>query len=227
MDDHDDDHALSDFLRERLPQVGLDYDTYGPYVLPLLLTERSDGANDEDIQEEWDSVMELLQASSESHSDDNDAWVTLRQDIQKAWDDHQQKLKLLEEEEKHQRAQQMEQVLAEERRMAEQAAAEAAAAQEKQQEHADESKTANDAAKQALLDRFGYDGDDAAHDDDDAPSNHQVAAAAHGAKMKEMRAQNVQTKKDEQAKTSQAKMEKARVKEERRKRAVKGERRRG
>ncbi|KAL7556411.1 hypothetical protein ACA910_017393 [Epithemia clementina (nom. ined.)] len=123
----DDDHALSDFLRERLPQVGLDYDTYGPYVLPLLLSSSpSDADDEEENKEEWDSVMELLQASSESHSDDNDVWLTLRQDIQSEWKKLLERVHQLEEQEQAQRAQKMEEVLAEERRWAQQAALEAA-----------------------------------------------------------------------------------------------------
>ena len=226
--DDDDDHALSDFLRGRLPQVGLDYDTYGPYVLPLLLNDDDGG---DEIEEEWDSVMELLQASSESHSDDDAVWVTLRQDIQKSWADHNETTRQREQKEQAQRAQHMEEVLAEERRTAEKAAAEAAAAEE-HKTHGDQEQqlSESDVAKRALLDRFGYEDDGegrTGESESNSMSNQQVAAAVRNDKMKEAKSQNVQSKKDEQAKTAQSKIEKARVKEERRKRTAKGERRRG
>ena len=217
----DEEHALSDFLRTRLEAVGLDYDTYGPYVFPLLTDSEADA-------EEWDSVLELLQASSESHSDDDHVWLTLRADIQAAWATHQQSVQQQEEQEHLARQQQLSEALAEEKRLAEQAA-------EQQQEAAAAAKQketpSDDAAKRALLDRFGYEDPEANNEgngEEGGPvTNKQVAAQAAQEKQQELRSQKGQTKKDEQAKTAKAKMDKARLKEERRKKTTRGERRRG
>ena len=188
----------------------------------------NDDDGGDEIEEEWDSVMELLQASSES--DDDAVWVTLRQDIQKSWADHKETTRQREQKEQAQRAQHMEEVLAEERRTAEQAVAEAAAAEE-HKTHGDQEQqlSESDAAKRALLDWFGYedDGEGRTGERSNSMSNQQVAAAVRNDKMKVAKSQNVQSKKDEQAKTAQSKIEKARVKEERRKRTAKGERQRG
>lgn len=227
----DDDHALSDFLRDRLPQVGLDYDTYGPYVLPLLQSEEAD-------PEEWDSVVELLQASSESHSDDDSIWIQLRVDIQEEWKKYLQKIHNQKEEKNIQRAEELSKKLAEERRIAEQAAAASSLSSQDQtaatsnNNNNDNNKSQSDEAKKALLDRFGYEMDNEEGGDFDREgnplTNQQIAAQAVHDKQQEMRSKaGLTSKKDEQAKTAKAKQDKAIQKEERRKRAAKVEKRRG
>mmetsp|Transcript_20619 Transcript_20619/g.26579 ORF Transcript_20619/g.26579 Transcript_20619/m.26579 type:complete len:236 (+) Transcript_20619:83-790(+) len=233
MTGDDDDHALSDFLRDRLPQVGLDYDTYGPYVLPLLTEEETD-------PEEWDSVLELLQASSESHSDDDQLWIGLRAEIQATWAQHLQKIQFHQMQEKVERAQKMADALAEEKRISAQAALEAAERPQPNAAATAANKEA-DAAKRALIDRFGYEQDpdeegggghgggdkkkkNSGEDEDQVLTNQQIAAKAHHDSQQELKLHKGQTKKEEQAKTARAKMEKVRGKEDRKKRAVKGER---
>ena len=217
----DEDHALTDFLNQRLPALGLDADTYAPYLLPLLSEQQQD-------EEEWESVMELLQASSESHSDDNDAFQALRTDIEHAWQQHQEGMIKVKHQKDRQRHADMEQKLAEEHRVA---AAEALAEVErKKAQSTTVAAPVDDAAKRALLSRFGYEDneEDNAQGEDAAPvlNNRQVAEQTKQEEQQALRGQSVQTKKEEQQKTAQAKREKANLKEERRKKATKGERKR-
>ena len=62
---------LYELLVERLPALGLDGDTYGPYVL---------GTTEGD-EDEVTEVVQLLQASSESHGDQEDVLEDLQKDI--------------------------------------------------------------------------------------------------------------------------------------------------
>jgi hypothetical protein len=75
------EHYLESFLSVQLPTLGLDYDTYGPYVVGVFNVGQStdDAAFDEN---ELDGVMELLRASSddnELHS--KEVWEQLKRDI--------------------------------------------------------------------------------------------------------------------------------------------------
>ena len=240
MTDHD-DNALASFVKERLEALGLDSDTYAPYVLPLLFEPKNDDEESKD-DDEWDSVWELLQASSETHSDDEQAWIDLRRDIHVAWEDHLQHVRASEEAAHAQRAAALQASLEEERKQI-QAELERAAAELEKQKGNGQNKSGDDgdeddakaAAKRALVARYAFENDDDedntnknnANGDEEAPlTNRQVAAQLAQEKAREMRGQAVQTKKEEQQKTAKAKMEKARLKEERRKRATKGERKR-
>ena len=228
------DHALTEFLYERLPTLGLDAGTYAPYLLPLLTEDERD-------DEEWESVMELLRASPETHGDDTDAFVALRRDIARAWQDHRDEVSRLRQVQSEQRVKELEQTLLEERKAVEAALVEAE--EQRRRNHAGTASTASssstdDAAKRALLSRFAYDVDDddggggggttkKGGDADAAPlTNQQIAELAKQEAQQALRGKSVQTKKEEQQKTAQARLEKARLKEERRKKATKGERKR-
>jgi hypothetical protein len=213
----EEEHALAGFLNDRLDRLGLDAETYAPYLLPLLTEEEKD-------DEEWESVMELLQASSESHSDDNQAWEDLRRDIEQAWATHKEDLEKLERVAGEKRVMEMEEKLAEEKREVEEALAEAE--RKKSEEHAVGDGAGIDAAKRALVARYAFEDDENEGGDEGAPTNKEVAAQEKQEKGRELRGQSVQTKKEEQTKTKEANLQKARLKEDRRKRAVKGERKR-
>ena len=116
MDD-DEEHALTEFLSQRLPQLGLDAETYAPYLLPLLNADEKD-------DDEWNGVLELLQASSETHSDDDTAWNALRVDIETAWQDHQKRVAAAARAENAARHQEMQAQLAQEKKDMEAALAE-------------------------------------------------------------------------------------------------------
>lgn len=227
MNDDEEAHALTEFLSERLPQLGLDADTYAPYLLPLL-TENNKEDQDE---EEWNCVLELLQASSETHSDDEAAWTALRQDIEAAWQGHLQRVAATERDAAAARQAELQAQLEQEKQEMQQALAEAE--QQKAAATITSVSSKNDAAKQALLSRYAFENDQDDHNNAngaaaaEAPvSNKEVAAQALVEQARALRGQQVQTKKDEQQKTKQQKVAKAQLKEERRKRATKGERKR-
>lgn len=209
-------HELAPFLQERLPALGLDYDTYGAYVLPLLTS--GEEVADED---EWESVMELLQASSESHTDDDEAWVQLRSDIERVWKEYRDRKSLQEASAALDERMQLQKQIEEERKRISEAASKSPPT----------AKKPDDAAKRALLDRFGYedpdeDGKAASGDAEEPVSNREVAKLMDLAKARAMREHKGATKREEQQKTALARKNKMDLKEERRKRATKGERKR-
>jgi hypothetical protein len=209
--DDDESNPLTPYLSKRLPELGLDADTYCPYLLPLV---------DNDDQEEWESVLELLQASSETHQEETDCWSDLRTELENIWKDHleqkdQQGKILLEEQAMEQQVH-----LEKERQLA------LAAAEEQKHNEKAPSNNVDDAVKQAMIQRFAYEDDEEDEEEMGVETNRDTAAQASAAQTQDMRSQKVSTKKDEQAKTKEAKMDKVRSKEDRRKRAVKGERKR-
>jgi hypothetical protein len=214
MSEDEDKHVLAPFLTSRLPQLGLDYETYGPYVLPLLADEEVD-------EDEWESVVELLQASSESHGDDEQAWKDLRVQIEEAWRNHKLALDEQEAEFKQNQATRLQEEIEREREIA----VEAALMEKDRKEKP--AVVEQDAARKALVARFAYD----IPDEDDADnegvlSNKEVAAQAKLEQAQGLRQQKVTTKREEQQKTAKARVDKANAKEERRARATKGERKR-
>jgi len=248
-------HLVS-FLEERLPGLGLDdVETYGGYVLGTSwkTTTRNNGDDDDDEveveeEEEWREVLHLLQASSETHAEDDAAWEQLAHEIheqcqldetlrhqQEVLQKQQAQVKL---QEQWNHAKQELQAAA-----AEAAAAAAAAQQQEEEEEVAKSKhktasAVDEATKRALLDRFAFEQDEEDDDiagtgaargtDSAAPlwTNQQVAAQANAERAKELRSQKVQTKKEEQQKTKDQKVHKQQLKEERRKRTQKAERKR-
>lgn len=199
---------LCTLLEGRLVELGLDVDTYGPYVV---------GSEAEELPD----LMELLKASSEEEELDESVWETFSQDILKAieqdeaFQDEKTNAKKLE-------AQKIEQERAEKNK--------AAIAEAEQQQKAAPTKSpqVDDAQKKALMQRFGYEMPDEDVDDDAAGpvTNKQVAASANVERAQELRSKKTQTKKEEQQKTKEMKSSKAQLKEDRRKRATKGERKR-
>jgi len=66
------EHYLHSYLAEILPALGLDVETYAPYVTAADTDENSD---------DFDEIIELLKASSESHGEDDDAWDNFKKEI--------------------------------------------------------------------------------------------------------------------------------------------------
>jgi hypothetical protein len=220
MDDtaKDQHPQLFALLQERLSGLGLDQDTYGPYVLGV-----ADIGGNIDADELGD-VVQLLQASSESHGDDDSVWEQLTQDIvSKMTLDADYRTQ-----QQHQNVQQKKADLEEQLQQAK---------LEEQQQVPKETLASNsgsgvdDAAKQAMLQRFAYENDDADgqnnDNDDDAPKNNrQVAAEANLEAAKEAKSKKVETKKEAQQKTKEQRLNKDKMKEERRKKTGKLERKR-
>jgi hypothetical protein len=210
----DDNHYLSEFLCERLPALGLDYETYGPYVVGAAGSETMD-------EEELDAVLELLQASSESHGDDASEWQQLKMEIQQRQQKYQQERQEALVKQREALHRQEQERLQHEIELAKNQPV------EKKSKHLNEM----DAQKRALVERFAYEQEE--NDDDEEEeegeaviSNKDVAAQANLEKAREQRQSQKSTKKQEQEATKQAKLQKSKIKEERRKRAQKSERKR-
>ena len=229
---------LVDFLEERLPQLGLDSETYGVYVLgaaassaPTAVTTNDDDGIDEPNAELVD-IMELLKASTEEEdlAENASIWNELVQNIQSQMRlDQQWRIQQHEQQREKQKAAmqaQLEQAKLEQ----EQAAANPTS----------KSKTSqvDEATKKAMLARFAYADDDPAGggegedgDEDEGgenPVNMNKLAAAQATveKRHELKTKKAQTKSEEQQKTKEMKANKQQLKEERRQRAQKGERKR-
>jgi hypothetical protein len=243
--------AVQALLEERLPSLGLDVETYGPYVVSLLPTtgdslalndleeeDTTDATNHLDSNaEEWESVLELLQASSESHSEDPSVWTALQTEIV---DTFRKQVRVERQFRRAQYQQDEAQRLAheqEERQLALQAA------ELEQERKLAAAATANqtngdDEIKKALVSRFAYEQDDDEDENGTASAaaaasslppilnNRDMAKQVEAEKAQELRAHKTATKKEEQAKTKESKLHKEKLKEARQQRAVKGERRR-
>jgi hypothetical protein len=213
----DESHALEPFLTKRLTELGLDYDTYGPYVLPLL-TESEDADEDD-----WEGVMGLLQASSESHCDDEQAWKDLRVDIDAAWKTHRDAVVASKKQDLEHNAQEMKETLERDRQLA----AEAAILEEEKKAKPAETSQVVDEAKRAMIARYAFEDDGEDGEEEDAPvTNQQAASRFSQEKQKEEKNKHTVTKREEQQKTAAERMDKAKTKEERRQRSTKQERKR-
>lgn len=243
-------HPLSPFLAERLPQLGLDAETYGPYLFPLFIWDGSTSdpatkggdvnnySDNDELEDEWQSVLELLRASSETHSDDETIWSEFANELKQHWQAYVETAR--------QESRQKEQERIERSRKEEQEQIQAALAQKHGEASLSSATTGvgtkpssavDDATKKMLLSRYEYEEEDeddeeketqaGGGDANDAPlDNRQAAAQAALARAQELRSHKTTTKKEEQEKTKQAKQHKQQLKEERRKRATKGERKR-
>jgi hypothetical protein len=205
--------CMEPFLSSRLPDLGLDYETYGPYLLPLIVN--SD-------EEEWESILELLRASSETHSDDEEVWQLLRRDVEAKWKEQESALQQQLQAQREQEQQEYQQDLEREREAARQA--EITRGEEPKKKAPS---TENDAAKRALVARFEYENDEAEEGEEEhIVTNHDTAAQVAKEHAHDLKNQNVTTKKEEQQTTARDRLDKAKAKEDRKKRAVKGERKR-
>jgi hypothetical protein len=221
---------LHAYLQDKLPQLGLDVDTYGPYIWG---GDDDDGGfddlNGEDAAtsltkdpDELLQVVELLQASSETHSDDENVWKELFQEIQE-----QIQKDIAHHQQEHQRKlQQTKAAMEEQLERAKQDKEAAAKAQQESSKTKLQQQRVDDETKRLLMQRFGYEEPDEDLDDEAVPSNKQVASQMNLEKAQQQRSQHKQTKKEEQQKTKQAKLDKEKLKEERRNRTQKGERKR-
>jgi hypothetical protein len=213
-------HYLSAYLEERLPALGLDYETYGSYVIGIVDADSTD--NDEEASHDWDDILELLAASSESHSDDAAVWLTFQQDILQRRADH----RIQESADRESVAQQK--ALHEKERLAKEIELAQLTPEVKKV------KPQLTDAQKAIVAKYAYD-DSIIYDkdgnlvetkdlDQKVVSNKDVAAQVAAERKQELRNAAGPSKKDAQKETKQAKLDKAKLKEDRRKRAVKGER---
>jgi hypothetical protein len=206
---------LVKLLTDRLPSLGLDYETYGPYVWGVV-----DNTDEDELLE----VIQLLQASSEDFAEDEDKWTQLTNDIEEAMKQDKELRQAQDQEHVEAERSKMEEQLA--KAKLEQPAAKAPAKSQK-------SSGVDDATKKALMQRYAYedDGDEAEGNaagasSEEVQNNRQVAAQANMERSKEERSKKVLTKKEEQQKTKEQRLNKDKLKEERRKKNTKQERKR-
>mmetsp|Transcript_12014 Transcript_12014/g.21855 ORF Transcript_12014/g.21855 Transcript_12014/m.21855 type:complete len:283 (+) Transcript_12014:148-996(+) len=216
------EHYLESFLSVQLPKLGLDYDTYGPYVVGVFNVGQStdDAAFDEN---ELDQVLELLRASSDEESCSDEVWDQLKRDIIEKHEEYTRELQKVQEK------QRQEAHLREQERLRHDIEI-ARTTQPVDKKHVTEM---DEQQKRALVERFAYYEELPEEEESEADilvSNKHFAHEANATKTtKESRsAQKTKTttKREEQAATKQQKLLKIKAKEERRKRATKSERRR-
>jgi hypothetical protein len=221
---------LKEYLNEKLPNLSLDPETYIPYIIGCLETFEDD--------EELDEIIDLLQASSETHSDDEDIWPALKKDILEKHKEYNAEL----EQKKKQESDERKEIEARKKKEE----VEEANRERERKKMAEEEKanTEVDPAKLALLAQYEYDisetydNDGKVVDSSGGKGGGEESAAAGGSsnramaekmkkeRTKEMKGAQSVSKKDERAKTKQAKLDKMKKKEERRNKAAKGERKR-
>mmetsp|Transcript_19008 Transcript_19008/g.27068 ORF Transcript_19008/g.27068 Transcript_19008/m.27068 type:complete len:209 (-) Transcript_19008:471-1097(-) len=206
----EDQHYLDTYLADILPKLGLDFDTYGPYVT---------GADEED---DLDDIIDLLRASSESHSDDEDSWTDLKLQIENRRKDY-----IAGEEKRKNLAALEAERLEKERLQREIEIAKSNALEVEQRMEAKKLETMS-ADKLALLDKFGYEVEDeeGGEEDTGVTTNRDHAANKSAEHSQKLRSTNQPSKAQLRAETTKAKADKNAKKEERRKRAAKGERKR-
>jgi hypothetical protein len=210
------EHYLSSYLQDRLPALGLDYDTYGSYLVGLIDND-NDNDNDEN-ENHWKDILELLAASSESHADDANAWINLKEELlrrqvqynSKVVVEKEQALQLKTMEEKERWGREIE--LAQKQTLLEKP-----------------TKAPLTLAQQAILDKYAYDESEVYDKDGNlvqqpSDSSSSTLMSNKDVAVQEIRKSTVPSKKDAQKETKQAKLDKLKLKEDRRKRAVKGER---
>ena len=84
---------LHSYLNEILPTLGLDPETYSPYVMGCLTVNDGDNGDEENL-EDLDQIMELLCASSETHSDDETGvWDQLKSEVLKRHEEYRNSLR--------------------------------------------------------------------------------------------------------------------------------------
>jgi hypothetical protein len=215
------EHYLESFLSVQLPKLGLDYDTYGPYVVGVFHRNEGDALLDE---EELDGVLELLRASSDDNHDDV-AWEQLKRDVIAKHEDYTREFQKVQEK------QRQEAQLREQERLRHDIEIARTMPVEKKKHVL--TAIMDEEQKRALVERFAYYEELQEEEESEADilvSNKHVAHEANATKTtKESRsAQKTKTttKREEQAATKQQKLLKMKAKEERRKRATKSERRR-
>ena len=224
----DEEHFLSPYLSRRLPELGLDYETYGPYCLGAVGSESSsiDDDGQDDDYEELDGIIDLLQSSSETHSDDAEAWANLRAEIIRRTGEWRRATDVQKREEARKAKEAEEQKL---RRAKSEAEAYEEILREKKAHGDTPVEEEKKAQRDAMLNRFAYEKEEDGDNVEGPVSNKDAAAQAqreHVEKAREQSSKSRESKAEARQKNKEAMKAKADKKEERRKKATKGERKR-
>lgn len=252
------EHPLHEYLTTQLPPLGLDAETYLPYVTGYFEARQDDVAITDststmmETDDDFDQVMELLQASSETHADDDAIWINLSNTIRTLYQTHLLELESkrkdeLEEQRMEDKRNQLQEIELAKRHLVE---------MDQQKELRKEQEVGMDASKRALLEQYGYEDQlydeegnvivqeessgsgggskgkkkgeatGAASSSSEVPSNKAYAQQMNKERALESRSKQGSTKTEERQKSKSAKLDKIKKKEERRNRAQKGERKR-
>ena len=186
-------HYLDQYLQTALPALGLDDETYGPYLT----------GSDEGDTLELDDIIELFKASSESHSDDEEAWTKFKHDIISK----RKEFLSAESERKEQEASDIQKKKAEELRKEIDASQQNAIESEARKiQQIQAAKLENMAAeKAALMAKFGYEDDGEEKETQEVSTNKDHAMAVNLDNAQKARGAHKTTKLEEQKKTKAAK----------------------
>ena len=185
-------HYLDRYLEKALPALGLDAETYGPYLT---------GSDEGEI--ELDDIIDLFQASSESHSDDEEAWTKFKHDII----GRRQEFLSAENERREQEASDIQKKKAEELQKEIDASQQNAVELEARKAASLETAKLENmpAEKAALMAKFGYEDDGQETETQKVSTNKEHAMAVNLANAQKARNLSKTTKLEEQKKTKAAK----------------------
>lgn len=224
---------LHEYLNKVLPDLSLDPETYIPYITGCL-----DSFQENDLCEELDEIMALLQASSESHSDDEQVWSDLKEGILSKYKEYKDEINR-----KHKEYEEERRILEERKKKEDLEEAQREKERRRLAEEENARRKEMDPTKKSLLEQYAYDSSEIYDDDGNLieggagkdkeegeggviMSNRAIAEKMNRERAQQIRGAHNTSKKEEREKTKQAKVDKMKQKEERRKRAQKGERKR-
>jgi hypothetical protein len=233
-------HFLFSFLQQTLPTLGLDDEIYGPYLLGIFPQADESQSVAEIDEEELNNVLDLLQGSSQTHASDGEAFTALRAELLERNENYWCEYRIKMEQLKKDAMQQLE----EERKRQETEASEQVVKENKKDRRNDPEE---DLVKLRVVQQYAYD-DSITYDANGDPIDTTNAIKGRGDEVLDSTGKgnrfnsssnNVgkdqqpipktgseKSKKAAREETARQKMMKIQAKEERRKRAVKGERRR-
>jgi hypothetical protein len=232
------EHFLFSFLQSALPSLGLDDEIYGPYLLGLFPQDESQMLAEID-EEELNNVLDLLQGSSQTHACEKEAFAALKAELLKKnetyWCEYRKKAEQLKKDAKQQEEEKKKQEI-EESELVKRAIEEKKRALRKDSEE--------EFVKLRVIQQYAYD-DSIQYDSNGDPIDTKHVNTGQGEEVTDTvnlnRVSSTNVAKEHQsiAKNSSEKSKKAareetarqntmrmQAKEERRKRAAKGERRR-
>lgn len=221
-------HFLFAFLQQTLPSLGLDDEIYGPYLLGIFPQDENQALAKID-EEELNNVLDLLQGSSQTHASDGEAFKTLGKELlernEHYWCEYRIKMEQLKKDAKKQQEEQRTEEFKE------------LAMEENKKERRKDPE--EDLVKLRVVQQYAYD-DSITYDDNGDPIDTTNENKGRGDEaLITGKGYNVgknqqaipkpgtdTSKKAAREETARQKLMKIQAKEERRKRAVKGERRR-
>lgn len=234
-------HFLFSFLQQTLPSLGLDDEIYGPYLLGIFPQNENQSLAKID-EEELNNVLDLLQGSSQTHASDREAFKTLGKELleryEQYWCEYRIKMEQLKKDAKKQQEEQR-------RRQETEEFQELAVEENKKERRKDPEE---DLVKLRVIQQYAYDdsitydanGDPIDTTNENKGREDEALITGKGYRFHSTTNNNnvgkdqqptpkpgtEKSKKTAREETARQKLMRIQAKEERRKRAIKGERRR-